>query len=86
MTAQRLERELPAILDELGRSPYPDYIEDVLVTTAQRRQRPAWTFPERWLPMDMATTAVPGTRVPWRSLAVLALLAIVVATTLAIWV
>ncbi len=86
MTAQRLERDLPTVLDELGRSPYPDYIDDVLATTAQRRQRPAWTFPERWLPMDIATTAVPGTRVPWRSIAVLALLAIVVATTLAIYV
>ena len=40
-----------------GVGPYPDYIDDVLATTAQRRQRPAWTFPERWLPMDITTHA-----------------------------
>jgi Tol biopolymer transport system component len=85
MTAQRLERDLPAILDDLGRSTYPDYIDDVLATTAQRRQRPAWTFPERWLPMDITTRAVPGARAPWRPLAILALIAILVAATLAIY-
>jgi hypothetical protein len=86
MTAQRLERDLPAILDELGRSPYPDYIDDVLATTAQRRQRPPWTFPERWLPVDITTRAAPGARVPWRPLAVLALIAIVLAATLAVYI
>jgi hypothetical protein len=86
MTAQRFERDLPAVLDELGRSPYPYYIDDVLATTAQHRQRPAWAFPERWLPVDIATRTAPGRRVPWRSLAILALLVIVVAATLALYV
>ena len=35
MTAEpRLERDLPFILDEIVVGPYPDYIDDVLVTTA----------------------------------------------------
>ena len=43
MTAeQRLERDLPFILDEIVVGPYPDYIDDVLSTTARRRQRPGW--------------------------------------------
>ena len=51
-TGQRLERDLPQILGELATRPYPDYIDDVLATTARARQRPASTFPERWLPMN----------------------------------
>ena len=77
MTAeQRLERDLPGVLDHLAAGPYPDYIDGVLTTTARRRQRPAWTFPERWLPMEITTSAAPGTRVPWRPLALLAVLAL----------
>ena len=38
------------ILDELAVSPYPDYIDSVLTTTARRRQRPKWTFPEGGFP------------------------------------
>ena len=39
MTAEpRLERDLPFILDEIVVGPYPDYIDDVLSTTARRRQ------------------------------------------------
>jgi dipeptidyl aminopeptidase/acylaminoacyl peptidase len=63
-TEQRLERDLPAILGDLANGPYPDYIDDVLATTAQRRQRPAWTFPERWLPMDMTLERVGARRTP----------------------
>jgi hypothetical protein len=58
-TDRRLERDLPSILGELAAGPHPDYIDDVLATTAQRRQRAAWTFPERWLPMvDIARQPV----------------------------
>lgn len=85
-TPQRLERDLPAILGELALAPYPDYIDDVLVTTAQRRQRPAWTFPERWLPMDLATQRVPTPTMPWRQLGALALVAILIAAVVAVYV
>ncbi len=85
MTTERhLERDLPAILGDLAIGPYPDYIDDVLVTTAHRRQRPAWTFPERWLPMDLATTPVRGPAFPWRQLGVLAIIALLLAAALAV--
>ena len=85
-TERRLERDLPQILGDLAMGPYPDYIDDVLATTAQRRQRPAWTFPERWLPMDIVTTRVPTSAFPLRQLGLLALLALLVAAALAVFV
>ncbi|MDF2736001.1 MAG: biopolymer transporter Tol [Chloroflexota bacterium] len=72
---RRLERDLPQILGELAMGPYPDYIDDVLATTAQRRQRAAWTFPERWLPMfEVARQPVLAPRLPWRSISLAVLL------------
>ncbi len=85
-TERRLERDLPQILGDLAMGPYPDYIEDVLSTTAQRRQRPAWTFPERWLPMDIVTTRVPTAAFPLRQLGLLALIALLAAAALAVFV
>jgi Tol biopolymer transport system component len=84
-TDRHLERDLPAILGEIAMGPYPEYIDDVLATTAQRRQRPAWAFPERWLPVELVTTRVPSTRMPWRQIGVLALLALLIAGALALY-
>jgi hypothetical protein len=86
-TDRHLERDLPDILGEIATGRYPDYIEDVLTTTARRRQRPAWTFPERWLPMAVVTRRplfVPNVR--WRTLGVLALLALLIAAVLAAYI
>ena len=70
-TDRRLDRDLPDILGDLAAGPTPDYIEDVLRTTAGRRQRPAWTSPERWLPMtDFARQPVLASRVPWRVISI----------------
>ena len=44
-------------------------------TASHRRQRPAWTFPERWLPVDIVTQPAPTAGLPWRRLGILALLA-----------
>jgi Tol biopolymer transport system component len=85
-TLQRLERDLPTILGELTLAPYPDYIDDVLSTTAQRRQRPTWTFPGRWLPVELTTQRVPTTGVPWRQVGVLALIGILIAAAAAAYV
>jgi dipeptidyl aminopeptidase/acylaminoacyl peptidase len=85
-TPQRLERDLPTILGELALAPYPDYVDGVLATTAQRRQRPRWTFPERWLPMDLVTQRVPTPALPWRALGVLALIAILIGAAIAVYV
>src|SRR5258707_208915 len=84
-TDRRLRRDLPEILADLAIGPYPDYIDDVLATSARIRQRPAWTFPERWLPMvDIVRQPVFVPRLPWRflSLALVVLLALLAAAIL----
>jgi Tol biopolymer transport system component len=81
----RHERDLPPILSDLAMAPYPDYVDDVLGRTGRMRQRPAWTFPGRWLPMDITTRTLPVARLPWRQLGVLALIALLLAVALAIY-
>jgi Tol biopolymer transport system component len=76
------ERHLPSALTDLAAPATPDYLTDILGRTAATRQRPAWASLERWLPVQLATTRVATTRLPWRQLAVLALLALVLAATL----
>ena len=85
-TELRLTTELPEILGELAMGPYPEYIDDVLATTAEVRQRSAWTFPERWLPMVDATrrpALVPG--FPWRSFSTAMLLLALLLAAVAIY-
>jgi WD40-like Beta Propeller Repeat len=84
MTVDRFEGQLPDILVELALPRTPDYIDDILSQTARTRQRPGWTFPERWLPMDLAVN-VPagGRRVPWRALGVTMLIAVLLALAIA---
>jgi Tol biopolymer transport system component len=81
MTAEhRLERQLPAILADLYLGPSPDYRDEVLATALRTRQRPAWTFPGRWLPMaDIASSPAFAPRVPWRSLEALLVIAVLLA-------
>jgi len=72
MTMQhRRSAELEATLVDLARGPYPEYIDDVLARTARSRQRPTWTFPERWLPMfGIASEQALAPRFPWRAIAI----------------
>ena len=85
-TERRLIGDLPDILNDLAIGPYPEYIDDVLATTAKVRQRPAWTFPERWLPMfDIVRESALVPRVPWRSFAmILLLIAVLIAAAVAL--
>ena len=80
----RFERQLPALLEDLYLGSSPDYRNDVLAAATAQRQRPAWTFPGRWLPMDITTRAIPMARLPWRQLGVLALIALLLAAALAV--
>lgn len=73
---QRFEQDLSALLADLYLAGTPDYRDDIVRQTARTRQRPAWTFPERWLPMDIATQRVPFGGTPWRRTGVLALIAL----------
>ena len=52
---RRFERHLPEILEDLYLGPSPMYRDEVLAAAVRPRQRAAWTFPGRWLPMDVAT-------------------------------
>lgn len=69
------ERRIGAALEEIAATRLPDYLDDVLRRTASTSQRPRWTFPERWLPVD---TALPRPRTAARlSLRWIALAAVI---------
>jgi dipeptidyl aminopeptidase/acylaminoacyl peptidase len=82
----RVERTLPGLFDQLAEARTPDYLEAAIERASSRPQRPAWTFPERWLPVELVTTRVPTTRIPWRPIVVLALLATLLAAMLAFYI
>ena len=61
-----LERELVAWFGDVAAPRTPDYTDAIVQLTAGRRQRPRWTFLERWLPMSLVTLhPVPTRRFPW---------------------
>ena len=71
MPSDHFDRRLPVILDEISQPRTPDYFDDLLGLTARTRQRPAWTLPERWLPMvDITRQPAFARQVPWRQIAV----------------
>ena len=85
-TPTRIERELPGILGDLSAGPAPDYLDDVFGRTGRMRQRPAWSFPERWLPMaDITRSRAFAPAPPWRLIALaLVVIALIVAAALAL--
>jgi dipeptidyl aminopeptidase/acylaminoacyl peptidase len=85
-TEARFERQLPAILEDLYLGPSPDYRDEVLAAAVRTRQRPAWTFPGRWIPMaDIATRPTLAPRLPWRTIGVaLVIVALLAVATFAI--
>ena len=55
MTAnERIDARLSELMHDLAGSA-DEPLTEVLLRTAQTRQRPGWTFPERWLPMTEIT-------------------------------
>ena len=86
MTASDLlDQRATELLVELAAPTYPDYFDDVLERAIDRPQRPAWTFPERWLPMGViARRIAPAPAVPWRTIGFLALLGLLLATALVV--
>ena len=82
---RRFEQELPALLDDLYVGAMPTYRNEILQQAARTRQRPAWSFLERWLPMvDIARQPVFLPRLPWRTIGLgLAVLALLLALVLA---
>lgn len=79
----RMESRLPELIDELASPRVPDYFDDMLQQVRLARQRPAWSSPERWLPMAETVRVLTNQwRLPWRLIAVVAMLALVAAATL----
>src|SRR4051812_3243194 len=68
-------QELSAWLQEEGEHRVPNHLPEVLVETAATRQRPWWSSPERWLPVQSKLRFSPVPRVAW----ILVVLAIVIA-------
>jgi Tol biopolymer transport system component len=46
--------QLRAALGDVGGPARPDYLPDIVEQAGRMRQRPAWTFLERWISMDSA--------------------------------
>ena len=74
-----LERHLPDGLADLANPRVPSYLNDILADTGRARQRPAWSFLERWLPMALIERR-PATAPPLRAAWVLLLAALLVLT------
>jgi Tol biopolymer transport system component len=74
MSTGRFDRELPGLLEDLAEPQTPDYFDDLFWQTAHTSQRAGWTFLERWLPMLEIARRPVVAQVPWRPVAVLAVL------------
>ena len=66
--------QLRAALGDVGGPARPDYLPDIVAQAGRTRQRPAWTFLERWLSVDIAA---PNRGVP-RAVVVVSALALLV--------
>ena len=75
-----LERELTAWFIDTAMPRTPDYTTDIVQLTATARQRPRWTFPERWFPMSVVAFERRNLApFPWRMVGLVALLAVLLA-------
>jgi Tol biopolymer transport system component len=87
MTApRRFEQDLPALIADIYLAGTPDYRDELIGLIERTPQRPAWMIPGRWLPMDLVTERVSSPRVPWRALATIALIALLIAAVAAAYV
>ena len=76
----RFESELAAWLTDTAVPMGLDDIDPIVERTVGVRQRPRWTFPGRWLPMRATTLGRQLQTPPWRVIAALAALLILLAT------
>jgi Tol biopolymer transport system component len=83
--ARTIETRLPEVLEELSNPRTPAYYDDILGQVARTRQRPGWTFLERWLPLTtLSTRLATAPRVPMRIAIALLLLLLAFAVTVLI--
>ena len=87
MTAfDRFEHDLPELMTELAAARVPDYLDDMLRQSARTRQRPWWGALERWIPMGVIVRTAPIRQVPWKGIALAALLILALAAALTVYV
>ena len=79
-TNDEFERQLAGWLREDSAHRVPEHLTDVLVRTVATRQRPWWSSARRWLPIDLTAPRAPliASR-SWRSIVILAGVALVIA-------
>jgi len=83
--SERFDRDLGDMMAELAQPRFPDYFDEVLERAVAIRQRPAWTFPERWFPMGALTRRLPLVpALPARAIGMLLILLLLLAATVAI--
>jgi dipeptidyl aminopeptidase/acylaminoacyl peptidase len=84
-TNHEFDRQLGPWLREDSAHRVPEHLNDVLLRTVATRQRPWWSSLERWLPMDItANRPAFGRGIPMRSIATLAIIALLVAALIAV--
>lgn len=81
-TNDSFDERLSAWLRDTAEHRVPGHLDEVLVVTAETRQRPWWSSPERWLPMDTTFSGrlAPAFRPAW----ILILVAVLLLATIAI--
>jgi Tol biopolymer transport system component len=86
--SDRLERELITWFADTAAPQTPDWTADILAATATVRQRPRWSFPARWLPAAVVPRLprLIVRPVPWRTIALLALLGLLLAAAVTLYV
>ena len=84
---ENLERDLTMWLADTATPRVPDFTDDILWLTARTRQRPRWSFAQRWLPVSLVTFGRRRIRpLPWRTLGLLAALALLIVAAAAFYV
>jgi hypothetical protein len=86
MTDERFMRSIATAFNQLADARTPDYLEAAIERASSRPQRPMWTLPGRWFPLDATTLPGASPSLPWRQLGVLALIAMLIATALAVYI
>jgi Tol biopolymer transport system component len=83
--SERFDRDLGELMADLVQPRFPDYFDEALERAVADRQRPAWTFPERWFPMGVLSRRRPLVpALPAPVVGVLVILMLLVAVTVAI--
>jgi len=82
---ERFDRDLGGMLADLAEPRFPDYFNEALQRAMAHRQRPAWTFPERWFPMGVLARRLPLVpALPARMVGILMMLMLLLVATVVI--